>query len=729
MASSILQIVKLYNHKQSEDPLFASLNPTSISALLPPKITSCSVSVWSAMDFVTKTFGGFSLSSSPFTQGAAIDLGEEGSRIWRIYEGTVKKDGQPCTLFVFDAASPAAHGRQPLADNMAKMLRKLRIPGLLKIIDSYEASSGSLTIATEPVRPVSTRLDEFSLTAKQWALQTVLATLENLHKHTKCAHCNIQLNSVFETANGEWVLGGFEIAGFLSSDTQPLWSYGSYLPENEANCPPEVQRQGWQAISAGGDRAAFAVDAWQYGRLVQTLLGKNMSPKVRSIVASLTASGKRSAIVDVAASASALDTPLVQIAEWTANPYALNEIEFDQLLQSLFRSIEDLSPSFIGGKIYPELAKAVQANKGGIDAVRLALALACRLDNKKFESVAMPLIVTLFSSMDRAIRLELMRAMPSFIEKVPDRAAQSQILPAMNPGFLDSEALIRQESLAAMRQLAPKLTKRQRNGDMLRMLAKTNSDPVPDIRAATITLLSDLVELMEDSTRSSVVVTAIARGLRDQALVVRKASLDGLLKTSRYFTPKETAEKLVGPAATALLDGSAEVRRVAQEVFDILLERIKQASAELGDATDRPSSAASEASVTSATSAPSISGMASVLNLWGSSPAATPPVVPVAPVQAAPIPVASPAVKVSQLMPEQSIVEESAVFNDTDWGWDAEPTEPVKPVKPNRNPRATRTLKPATQKPPATKQARAPTAPTAASLNLEPEDDTEGWDW
>lgn len=689
------------------------------------------------MDFVTKTLSSFSLSSSPFSQGAPLDTGDDNTRIWKIYEGTVKKDGRPCTLFVFDATDVASRGQQPLAENMNAMLRKLRIPGLLKLIDSYSTSSGQITIATEPVRPISTRLNEFSPIAKQWALQTVLDTLENLHKHTKCAHCNIQLSSLFETANGEWALGGFELAGFVPSDSPPLWSYGSVLPHNEQNCPPEVQRQGWQAVSSGGDRAAFAVDSWQFGRLAKVVLGDKIPAQIQPIVSSLMASGKRSTIVKAAASKEAFETPLTRVAEWASNPYALNEMEFSQLLQILNQCYNDIPTAFVGGKVLPELSKAIDAGKGGIDGIRLALALSGRLGSAQFQKVALPIVLKQFASMDRAVRLELLRALPSFIDKISDRDVQSKVLPAMGTGFVDTEALIRRESLQAVRYLAPKLSSRQINGDLLRMLARTNSDTEEDIRAATVVLLCDISELMDKSTRSSVIVTALARGLRDSTTTVRTAALEGLRKTSQYFTPKECAEKLVGPAAAALLDNSLQVRQIAQSVFEMLVDRIKKASEELGDVTDRPSSAASNTSTASA--APS--AVSSIMNLWGSSEAAA---------AAAPIPAAPPASApaATNTLPARAavnpptysatpgIVQESADFQ-SNWDWEPEPEpEPapklkartLRPMKPAAKPAPKPAAKPAPK--PAPRLAK-PAKPVAQPepINLEPEDDAEGWDW
>lgn len=701
------------------------------------------LAVDSAMDFVTKTLSSFSLSSSPFSQGALLDAGEEGTRIWKIYEGTIKKDGRPCTLFVFDATDLASRGQQPLAENMSAMLRKLRIPGLLKLIDSYTTSSGQVTIATEPVRPVSARLNEFSPMARQWALQTVLDTLDNLHKHTKCAHCNIQLSSLFETANGEWALGGFELAGFVPSDSPPLWSYGSLLPQNEQNCPPEIQRQGWQAVSSGGDRAAFAVDSWQFGRLARTMLGDNMPAQIQPIISSLMASGKRSTIVKTAASKEAFETPLVRVTEWASNPYALNEIEFSQLLITLNQCYNDIPAAFVGGKVLPELSKAVDAGKGGIDGIRLALALCCRLENPQFQNVAVPVIMKLFASMDRAVRLELLRSLPSFIDKVPDRDVQSKVFPAMGTGFVDTEAVIRRESLQAVKYIAPKLSSRQINGDLLRMLARTNSDAEEDIRAATIVLLCDLSELMDKSTRSSVIVTALARGLRDPTTTVRMAALQGLQKTSQHFTPKECAEKLVGPAASALLDTSLQVRQIAQRVFDMLIDRIKKASEELGDVGDRPSSAASNAITASA--APS--AVSSIINLWGSSEA------PAVPSPSPALPASQPSAVAAVVAPATEniavkssagtgIVQETAVFQ-SNWDWEPEPapkpkTRTLRPMaaksgrpaaKPAAKPTAKPAVKPAARPAQQAAQRAAPPASKPAAINLEPDDDTEGWDW
>lgn len=97
-----------------------------------------------------------------------------------------------------------------------------------------------------------------------------------------------------------------------------------------------------------------------------------------------------------------------------------------------------------------------------------------------------------------------------------------------------------------------KLPKRTINYDLLRSLAKTQTDEQPGIRTNTTICLGKIAKYMEDDSRKRVLVSAFTRSLRDPFVHARVAGLMALGACIEYFDLNDCACKIV-PAVSPLL--------------------------------------------------------------------------------------------------------------------------------------------------------------------------------
>jgi SCY1-like protein 1 len=92
------------------------------------------------------------------------------------------------------------------------------------------------------------------------------------------------------------------------------------------------------------------------------------------------------------------------------------------------------------------------------------------------------------------------------------------------------------------------------NNDLLRLLAKMQTDPEPSIRTNTCILLGRLAPNLGPSTKKKVLVPAFARSLKDPFVHARVAGLMALMATVECFDRDDLAGKVVPNMSFTLVD-------------------------------------------------------------------------------------------------------------------------------------------------------------------------------
>lgn len=92
------------------------------------------------------------------------------------------------------------------------------------------------------------------------------------------------------------------------------------------------------------------------------------------------------------------------------------------------------------------------------------------------------------------------------------------------------------------------------NNDLLRHLAKSQTDIEPGIRTNTCILLGRLSKHLSAQTNRKVLVPAFARALRDNFVHARIAGLMALMATVDCYEREDLAGKVIPSMAICLVD-------------------------------------------------------------------------------------------------------------------------------------------------------------------------------
>lgn len=82
-------------------------------------------------------------------------------------------------------------------------------------------------------------------------------------------------------------------------------------------------------------------------------------------------------------------------------------------------------------KILPELLKSVEFGGGGPKVFSVVMKISTKLTDDDFEAKVTPVVVRLFSSPDRAIRVCLLDNLPLMIDRLPQKVVNDKIFPQM----------------------------------------------------------------------------------------------------------------------------------------------------------------------------------------------------------------------------------------------------------------------------------------------------------
>lgn len=314
----------------------------------------------------------------------------------------------------------------------------------------------------------------------------------------------------------------------------------------------------------------------QYKRLVSA------NPKIRVSVGGFLEQGLRSG--------GFFETPLIQLTDGIDNLGLKSDSEREELLGQLEDISDDFPEDFFKMKILPELAKSVEFGGGGPRVFSVIMKISTKLSDDEYENQLVPVIVRLFSSQDRALRVCLLENLPLMIDHLSQKLVSNNIFPQIVLGFSDVAPLVREHTVKSILVIISKLTDRIINGELLRHLAKTANDEQAGIRTNTTICLGKIAKNLGSSSRSKVLIAAFARGLRDPFVHARNAALMSFAATSEFYTDDDCATKILPGICPSLIDKEKMVRDQANKTMEIFLARVKRHALTLPDTVLPPPS-------------------------------------------------------------------------------------------------------------------------------------------
>ncbi|KAF8909893.1 armadillo-type protein [Mucidula mucida] len=541
----------------------------------------------------------------PFSLGPTVSSLDG---ICTLYDGTKRDDGSPVSVFEYDFSQKK--NLEPLAKNALRKLRTTRHPDVLKYIDAVESDS-TIFIMTERVRPLQAVLDSWSLKGSKeredwllWGLHRVSVALAFLNDPCASTHGNVRTTSVFISPSGEWKLGGLEVLSNPSDDAAVLYNLGGLLPNAMTWAAPEVKKNGWSSLKQGDPSAA---DAYSLGLLINAVFNPTNHPPptahpphppptaasrgeiptaIFPLVKNLLNpsnkarwSPKRFLDAGMADSGFFSSNRLVQVCSALDNFTLGSESEKNALLRNLNESADSFPPEFAMHRILPSLLKALEF--GGASAATmlpLVIKFGKNVSSDEYQNTLVAPLVKLFASPDRGTRMALLDQLPEYVEKL-DKKTVDKIFPHLQTGFSDTVALIREATVKSVILLAPKFSDRVLNNDLLRHLAKMQTDPEASIRTNTCILIGRLGPTLGYNTKKKVLVPAFTRAIKDTFVHARVAGLMAFMATIDCFDAEDLATKVIPNLSSAMIDKEKLVRDQAFKAMDLFIKKLESHAA------------------------------------------------------------------------------------------------------------------------------------------------------
>ena len=92
---------------------------------------------------------------------------------------------------------------------------------------------------------------------------------------------------------------------------------------------------------------------------------------------------------------------------------------------------DDFPEEFFKLKVLPELIKSLEFGGGGPKVFSVVMKIAMKLSDEEYDARITSVIVRLFASPDRAMRVCLLDNLPLMIDRLPQRVVNDQIFPQM----------------------------------------------------------------------------------------------------------------------------------------------------------------------------------------------------------------------------------------------------------------------------------------------------------
>lgn len=259
-----------------------------------------------------------------------------------------------------------------------------------------------------------------------------------------------------------------------------------------------------------------------------------------------------------------------------------NQLTICSELEAVAES-DDFPEEFFRAKVLPELLKSVEFGGGGPRPLGLVMRIATKMSEDEYDSQITPVIVRLFNSPDRAMRVCLLDNLPLMIDHLSQKVVSDKIFPQMVTGFGDLAPLVREQTVKAVLVVVSKLSDRVVNGELLRHLAKTANDEQPGIRTNTTICLGKIARNLSPSSRVKVLTAAFSRALRDPFVHGRNAALMALAATADIYPEDDCATKMLPAICPCLVDKEKMIRDQANKTMNIYLERIRKYATTLPD--------------------------------------------------------------------------------------------------------------------------------------------------
>ncbi|XP_075401539.1 N-terminal kinase-like protein isoform X3 [Tenrec ecaudatus] len=513
---------------------------------------------------------------------------------WTLHRGRKKATGSPVSIFVYDV-KPGAEEQTQVAKAAFKRLKTLRHPNILAYIDGLETDK-CLHMVTEAVTPLAMYLKaqveagglkELELS---WGLHQIVKALSFLVNDCSLIHNNVCLAAVFVDRAGEWKLGGLDYMYSAQGDGggPPRKGY----PELEQYDPPELADSSGRAV---GEK--WSADMWRLGCLIWEVFNgplvraaalrnpgkipKSLVPHYCELVGANPKVRPNPArfLQNCRAPGGFLNNRFVETNLFLEEIQIKEPAEKQKFFQELSKSLDSFPEGFCRHKVLPQLLTAFEFGNAGAVVLTPLFKVGKLLSAEEYQQQVIPVVVKMFSSTDRAMRIRLLQQMEQFIQYLDEPTVNTQIFPHVVHGFLDTNPAIREQTVKSMLLLAPKLNESNLNVELMKHFARLQAkDEQGPIRCNTTVCLGKIGSYLSASTRHRVLTSAFSRATKDPFAPSRVAGVLGLAATHNLYSMSDCAHKILPVLCGLTVDPEKSVRDQAFKAIRSFLSKLESVS-------------------------------------------------------------------------------------------------------------------------------------------------------
>ncbi|XP_005988943.1 N-terminal kinase-like protein [Latimeria chalumnae] len=512
--------------------------------------------------------------------------------IWELHGGKKKTTGDPVSVFVYEV-KPSSEEQTQIAKAAFKRLKTLRHPNILSYSDGLETDK-CLYIVTEPVTPLEAflkiRAESGGLSELEisWGLHQIVKALSFLVNDCNLIHNNLCVPAVFVDRAGEWKLGGLDYMYSVQGDAS---APRKGIPELEKYDPPEKTEHS----RTMGEK--WSADMWRLGSLIWEVfngplprssslrsLGKipkslvphycelvGANPKVRPNPAKF--------LTNCRSPNGFMNNSFVETNLFLEEIQIKDPAERQKFFQELSDNLDSFPEDFCRHKILPQLLTAFEFGSAGAVILTPLFKVGKYLSPEEYQQKIIPVIVKMFSSTDRAMRIRLLQQMEQFIQYLNEPTVNSQIFPHVVHGFMDTNPAIREQTVKSMLLLAPKLNEGNLNTELMKHFARLQSkDDQGPIRCNTTVCLGKIAPYLNANTRQRILISAFSRATKDPFCPSRAAAVLGFAATHNFYSLNECAFKILPVLSMLTVDPEKSVREQAFKAIRSFLGKLETVS-------------------------------------------------------------------------------------------------------------------------------------------------------
>ncbi|CAI9544514.1 unnamed protein product [Staurois parvus] len=510
---------------------------------------------------------------------------------WGIQKGKRRAGGDLVSVFTYDIR-PGVDEQTQAAKSALKRIKTLRHPNILSYVDGLETDK-CLYVVTEPLTTLGTyiksRSDSGGISELEisWGLHQIVKALSFLVNDGNLIHNNVYMSSVFVDRAGEWKLGGLDYmypAG--SEDSAPRKG-----PELEKYNPPE------KSDRSKTSKEKWSADVWCLGCLIWEVfngpllrtnslrsLGKipkslvphycelvGANPKIRPNPARF--------LQNCRAPGGFFCNSFVETNLFLEEIQIKDPAERQTFFEQLSENLDSFPEDFCRHKILPQLLTAFEFGSAGAVILTPLFKIGKFLTADEYQQKIIPIIVKMFSSTDRAMRIRLLQQMENFIQYLNEPTVNAQIFPHVVHGFMDTNPAIREQTVKSMLLLAPKLNENNLNVELMKHFARLQArDDQGPIRCNTTVCLGKIASYLNPATRQRVLISAFSRATKDPFSPSRAAGVLGFAATHNFYSMNDCAGKILPVLCGVTMDPEKSVRDQAFKAIRSFLDKLESVS-------------------------------------------------------------------------------------------------------------------------------------------------------